>query len=699
MLGTISPQDTDVMRHAFLIALILAAPVFSHRPAFAGTRPDDALVEAKKHLAHKDFQKANVVLEEALPDASPADRGELIRLLRQSYRNLLIEAEAAGKAHDAAVFRDNLAILGDDLPSASTSSTSTSPSPKPAAGPDTKPDPGPAPSLIPAPRTTVPSPNRDRGITRAVREEPKVAEPTRLPRTTQTPDQSLSDEPARLPEPGQVPALEGPALATKSVGPTAKPGTNTAEPIAASPLSPEPAAPGAQSELAQADGLFSTKKYEQAGRIYAALAARSQLPPQRKSVWAYCRWVAVVQRINARPRSDRDWDQIEQEVRSIQRLTPGNWYGEYLQNRVAEARRGGRGASRQGRLVVRGSSPDDSPPSRFPRLMGRSPQAQTKVAEPGQPLTGEQPLGLPSPAEAPPQPERQDSGSDLAADPAPGTPSNSASNEAPPSPAPLRAQEPVVWQVRETANFTIHHTDPALAEQAAKTAETIRAQQAKRWGSTATRGTWTPRCEIFLFPTPGEFARMTGQPETSPGFSTMEIQAGRISARRVNLRADHPQLIAAILPHEVTHVVLADLFTQQQIPRWADEGMAVLAEPLSEQVSRTAELTGPLKDGRVFKLSELMAIDYPSADAWSLYYAQSVSLTQFLVEQGTPEQFVKFVRGAQQKGVEDSLRSVYKIAGFSELENRWQAFARRQVGESTASSRGAGSDTEPTRRQ
>ena len=138
MLGTISPQDTDVMRHAFLIALILAAPVFSDRPALAGTRRDDALVEAKKHLAHQDFQKASLVLEEALPDVRPADRAELISLLRQSYRNLIIQAEAAGKTLDAAVYRDNLAILGDDASSASTSSTSTSPNSKPAAKPGTK---------------------------------------------------------------------------------------------------------------------------------------------------------------------------------------------------------------------------------------------------------------------------------------------------------------------------------------------------------------------------------------------------------------------------------------------------------------------------------------------------------------------------------------------------------------------------------
>ena len=227
--------------------------------------------------------------------------------------------------------------------------------------------------------------------------------------------------PPSFPSPARYPLLKGRHSRPDPLGQTAKPGSNVPAPIAADSVTPEPAGSGAQSELAQADGLFSAKKYEQAGRLYARLAAQNQLPAQRKGVWAYCRWVAVVQRINARPRSDRDWDQIEQEVRSIQRLTPGNWYGEYLQNRVAEARRGGRGAGRQGRLVVRGSSPDDSPPSRFPRLLGRSRQAQTKVAEPGQSPTGEQPLGLPSPAEAPPQPEVQDSGSDPAADPAPGS--------------------------------------------------------------------------------------------------------------------------------------------------------------------------------------------------------------------------------------------------------------------------------------
>jgi hypothetical protein len=434
------------------------------------------------------------------------------------------------------------------------------------------------------------------------------------------------------------------------------------------------------------------------------------LPVQRKQVWAYCRWVAVVARINAHPRTAREWDEIEQEIRSIQRLTPGNWYGEYLQNRVAEARRGGKGASRGGKLVVRGSDPDESPPRSSRGLLGRlrsGPKSSTAASAADRELG----LGLPSaPASDDPHQKEVVAGSPRTApaQPAPGganeteRPEPGETSQTDGTPAAndrAAAHAPLAWQVRETTNFRIYHIDPALGEKAAQAAESVRKQQGKRWGSSAIRTSWTPRCDIYLYPTPDDFAQQTGQPDSSPGFSTMGINANRVISRRVNLRGDHPQLLTAILPHEVTHVVLADLFTEQQIPRWADEGIAVLAEPVTEQLSRAAELTGPLKDGRVFKLSELMAIDYPNEEAWNLYYAQSVSLTQFLVEQGTPAQFIAFVRGAQRKGIDNSLREVYQIKGYDELENRWQKFARRQVAEIAASGGGAAIQPDAVRRQ
>jgi hypothetical protein len=164
----------------------------------------------------------------------------------------------------------------------------------------------------------------------------------------------------------------------------------------------------------------------------------------------------------------------------------------------------------------------------------------------------------------------------------------------------------------------------------------------------------------------------------------MGMNNGRIIARRVNLRVDHPNLLRAVLPHEITHVVLADLFPFQQIPRWADEGMAVLSEPSSEQQLRAADLNDPLTTGQLFPLHQLMKMDYPEGRFWGLYYAQSVSLTRFLVEQGTPGQFVQFVQRSQQNGAETELRRIYHIDGFADLHKRWVTYAKSKTAETSA---------------
>jgi hypothetical protein len=659
------------------MTLALVAQVFLAWPEGAGmAATPDAVAEARSCLASHEPQKAAALLEEALVEAGAPDRATIVDLLRQSYRDSIALCEAAGKSREAAVYRENMAIL-DQAPTPPQSSP-PAPTPTPVAAPADVPEPRkPLPIALPA----TASPSQAGGI-----------EDKRLPRSLQPPDPRSLSEPPALVEPR---ALPSPTIEQSHLGAALRP-NNPPQPAAAAT-----AAAPAENDLLQADQLFTARKYDEAGQVYARLAGQNRLPAQRRQIWAYCRWVAVVAQINAHPRSDQEWDTIEKEIRSIQRLTPGNWYGEYLQNRVAEARRGGRSAGRPGRVVVRGSAPEEEDPGEAPRPVKR-PSAPASVG-------GEEALGLPSLPASADAPGAANPEQDLAL-PRPDKPAPDAavpSENATPSGAalgpvaadPPAAPAPVSWHVRDTANFSIYHTDAALAERVGKAAEAVRAQQAKRWGSNATRVSWSPRCDIYLYPTARQFAQMTGQPETSPGFSTMGMSGSRVTARRVNLRADHPQMLDAIMPHEVTHVVLADLFTQQQIPRWADEGMAVLAEPAAEQSNRCADLTGPLREGRIFKLSDLMAIDYPNAEAWSLYYAQSVSLTQFLVQLGTPQQFVSFVRGAQKIGIEASLKAAYKIDGFPDLEQRWQEFATRQAGELTASGREVSSTIEPTRRQ
>ncbi|SIN98345.1 hypothetical protein SAMN05444166_1904 [Singulisphaera sp. GP187] len=454
------------------------------------------------------------------------------------------------------------------------------------------------------------------------------------------------------PEPS-APAVE--PLAPVSAPPieaTPPPAVPAPSPVASAPpvvAEPRPNAP--EISVAAADAAFSAKQYAEAGRLYMALAQGKKLPESRRDHLAYCRCAEVVRRINAKPTSAEEWKSIDAEVRQIRDLSPNNWYVEYLRN-LASERSPTRRARPSRKVVVRGSAPEESP-------------FDSPRSGPGSPSST--PLALAQAASAP--------------KPTPNTTSP------PASAAPARNASPAVvgnWQVRETTNFRILHADPALAEQVAQVVEAAREEQVKRWMGPSGRAGWTPRCDVYVYPNSKSFSRMTGQTEESPGFSTMGMNAGRIVTRRINVRADHPNLVVAVLPHEVTHVVLADLFPTQQIPRWADEGMAVLAEPHSEQRLRAADLDKPLTSGQLFKLNELMVMDYPDGKYWGLYYAQSVSLTRFLVDQGSPAQFIQFVQGAQQRGFEDELKRIYQIDGFEDLQKRWLDYARTKSSDLTA---------------
>ena len=47
--------------------------------------------------------------------------------------------------------------------------------------------------------------------------------------------------------------------------------------------------------------------------------------------------------------------------------------------------------------------------------------------------------------------------------------------------------------------------------------------------------------------------------------------------------------------------------------------MAVLAEPGTEQRARASDLGEPLAANRLFKLNDLMVMDYPDGKHWGFY--------------------------------------------------------------------------------
>jgi tetratricopeptide (TPR) repeat protein len=228
------------------------------------------------------------------------------------------------------------------------------------------------------------------------------------------------------------------------------------------------------------------------------------------------------------------------------------------------------------------------------------------------------------------------------------------------------------WRVLETENFRIFHTQSAaFGEEAARIAEHTRATMLKRWFGTV-GDPWNPKCDLFLHATAQDYHRNTHAPEASPGHSSFNFDRSthRLAGRRMDLRCDNPTVLTAVLPHETTHVVLASSF-DAPVPRWADEGMAVLSEP-SAQINRHLQQLPHLRQVHsLFSMAQLLQMnDYPPNYVAS-FYAQGVSVVDYLAGLKGPRVFAQFLREGMSHGYEPALKRYYGIESFTDLDHRW----------------------------
>jgi hypothetical protein len=236
------------------------------------------------------------------------------------------------------------------------------------------------------------------------------------------------------------------------------------------------------------------------------------------------------------------------------------------------------------------------------------------------------------------------------------------------------------WQFIETANFKICARATAdEVRQLARSCEDLRKHLDTKWlgasaAEKAEKTGWTPRCLVYVHPTAASYLREVGPGQQTAGSSLVEFDRGQLVTRRIDLRADHPDGYQDALAHEMTHVVVADRFTAVPLPRWADEGMAVLADSGEKQSAQYSDRTASRRNGTAFRLVELFSLeDYPRPERQAAFYGQSASLARYMVERGSPEQFVRFVEQACKIGYDEALRDVYQVAGVAELEREWLA--------------------------
>jgi hypothetical protein len=230
------------------------------------------------------------------------------------------------------------------------------------------------------------------------------------------------------------------------------------------------------------------------------------------------------------------------------------------------------------------------------------------------------------------------------------------------------------WKIAETDNFRLlHHHSREMAEEVLRVAERTRAAQLRKWFDDDV--TWNAKCQIRLYASDAAYSEATGVPGRVEGHTDVTTEDERVIARCIHVHGPRDALLSAVLPHEVTHAVLAGRFGKERLPRWADEGMAILAESKPRIERHLRELPRCREDEQLFSMADLVPMrGYPNLRGVVAFHAQSVSLVEFLTHEKGAKTFTAFVRAGLSDGFEAALKRHYKWS-YAELDRHWQRHA------------------------
>lgn len=227
------------------------------------------------------------------------------------------------------------------------------------------------------------------------------------------------------------------------------------------------------------------------------------------------------------------------------------------------------------------------------------------------------------------------------------------------------------WCVCETEHYEVWSSSATGSVKATGVlCESIHESLREIWCSESAEPNWKSQCVVVLHARAEDYACAVAQPGTrSVGCTTLQVDHGKVTFRRIDIRCDRPNWRSSALPHELTHAVLADRLSGHPLPLWADEGLAVLSEAPTTRRAREAVLMESVQRGRQFRVRELLAQgELPAPERRDLFYSQSAMLVALLIERVGPAGFLAYVERADSVGDDAALRECCGIDGVAGLD-------------------------------
>jgi hypothetical protein len=209
-----------------------------------------------------------------------------------------------------------------------------------------------------------------------------------------------------------------------------------------------------------------------------------------------------------------------------------------------------------------------------------------------------------------------------------------------------------------TQNFLVQAPTPELATAVGQAAEKYRHDLAVYWTGQPLRH-WPTPCPVRV---------IAGPHLAAQGVTT--YNPAPVRDFQMEVVGTPERILDSVLPHEVTHTVLATYFGRP-LPRWADEGICTTVEHDSERNKHEVKLREFLQSRRGIPMNQLFLMtEYPN-DVLPLY-AQGYSVCQFLIAQKGPQAFIEFLRDyVRHPSWTANVQKHYEYESLAELQDYW----------------------------
>ncbi len=238
------------------------------------------------------------------------------------------------------------------------------------------------------------------------------------------------------------------------------------------------------------------------------------------------------------------------------------------------------------------------------------------------------------------------------------------------------------WAEQKSAHFVVIYPLQAQSQTASnilRKAEDDYTRILDRIGANKVNNfwTWDERVKIVYFQDHDSFIKATGQPAWSKGMSVSHMS--NFQMRLIVSYMSQDDFEDAVLPHEISHLILHDFMKGQPVPRWFDEGVAQLDEINNNEEHRTI-LAKLVESNKAIPLSMLEA--FPSMvneDPMkaAIFYAESLYIVDFLIKTYGKDSFGQLCRQMRDGHTfEMSLSKAYypTIVSWKTLEAKWDQY-------------------------